>query len=96
MVEIAHFQTPLAAALMSGKGTDVIKVNVCTCNIFCNKCGELGICGDGFCQNGGECLYPDINCTCTPDWQGDQCGIGTANVYVCVYKHVIRMNSSNM
>ena len=45
----------------------------------------IAMCGDGFCRNGGECLYPDTNCTCTPDWQGDQCGIGTANVYVCVY-----------
>ena len=34
MVEIAHFQTPLAIALISGKGTDVIKVNVYTCNIL--------------------------------------------------------------
>ena len=34
MVEIAYFQTPLAVALINGKGTDVIKVNVCILAVY--------------------------------------------------------------
>ncbi len=33
----------------------------------------VGVCETGFCQNGGTCLYPHINCTCPVGWTGDRC-----------------------
>ncbi len=39
------------------------------------------ICSEGFCMNGGNCSYPDVNCTCTPNqWEGDQCEIGNCSI----------------
>jgi len=38
----------------------------CICSISAN-------CSDGFCQNGGNCSYPDVNCTCPPNWSGHTC-----------------------
>ena len=26
-------------------------------------------------MNEGNCSYPDVNCTCTEEWEGDQCEI---------------------
>lgn len=33
------------------------------------------LCKEGFCKNGGDCLYPDRNCTCQRGWKGDTCEI---------------------
>ena len=43
---------------------------------------DTALCMDGFCQNGGTCLHPDINCTCPHGWEGDQCEIG---VEMCMH-----------
>ena len=36
----------------------------------------IAICTDGFCMNGGNCLYPDVNCSCPENWSGNKCQIG--------------------
>ncbi len=43
------------------------------------------ICDGGFCMNGGECLYPNVNCTCTEEWDGDQCDIGKLVTRACMH-----------
>ncbi len=48
------------------------------------------LCEEDFCENGGECLYPDTNCTCTEQWTGPQCQIGKHTVYY-IMKHVWRI-----
>ncbi len=45
----------------------------------------VAICGDGFCMNGGNCLYPDVNCSCPDNWSVNQCQCTGGN---CSYLNV--------
>ncbi len=47
------------------------------------------ICEDNFCLNGGTCNFPNINCICTDEWTGNNCGvkvqIGEAQEYYLLF-----------
>ncbi len=36
-------------------------------------CFISAMCNETFCMNEGNCSFPNINCTCTEDWEGDRC-----------------------
>ncbi len=37
---------------------------------------EVAICAPAFCLNGGNCSFPNRNCSCTNEWSGERCENG--------------------
>ena len=70
----ATIPTQTAPVQLSGREIGVIQVIIPT--VTCvrnNKISNIAVCAGDFCMNGGQCLYPDTNCTCTDGWTGERC-----------------------
>jgi hypothetical protein len=67
------------------KDWDGDRCNIGNSHIEClqssNPCLPIALCEEGFCLNGGECLFPFTNCTCPHGWEGDQCEIGILQLH---------------
>ena len=76
-----------------------------TCMSTCRHCIHAhihaAVCDEpGFCQNGGSCLYPNVNCSCRLGWGGDTCEQSKTNtwssIHYTMYSMCVGMQESNL
>ena len=77
MEETAHILTLTVHVWKDGKEIDVKWVLYVTYSCIPVKLPIfIAICNETFCMNGGNCSYPNTNCTCMEGWEGNRCEMG--------------------